>query len=327
MQVSLDHGLLRHLVGETRRELNATLERNLLRLWQQQKLVVRECELERFERSFQHLIAGSRSFNRTAAKLASRANASMRKQLLASRPLNINAWSSLPNSWAYENDLEEFKLAVIASINVRRRQAGLDDLTSFWTDGDDTVVRPGTRRWCTRLAFRALLLYAQVCQSSFAYRKAINIPLPPFPSTPWLAAVLLPWRFQPGKMPEGAPVQARATEADAEADAAQDGMPASQASAGDAKAGQDGQDHGIMAESPKLPASPSDTAAGLQVMSNSPASTVQDVFISAGSTVQDVFNSGQKQVFKVVNSVQSAVSSLLSAKPPQDLEPEGDNLK
>jgi len=296
MQVSLDHGLLRHLVGETRRELNATLERNLLRLWQQQKLVVRECELERFERSFQHLIAGSRSFNRTAAKLASRANASMRKQLLASRPLNINAWSSLPNSWAYENDLEEF-------------------------------VRPGTRRWCNRLAFRALLLYAQVCQSSFAYRKAINIPLPPFPSTPWLAAVLLPWRFQPGKMPEGAPVQARATEADAEADAAQDGMPASQASAGDAKAGQDGQDHGIMAESPKLPASPSDTAAGLQVMSNSPASTVQDVFISAGSTVQDVFNSGQKQVFKVVNSVQSAVSSLLSAKPPQDLEPEGDNLK
>lgn len=313
MQVSLDHGLLRHLVGETRRELNATLERNLLRLWQQQKLVIRECELERFERSFQHLIAGSRSFNRTAAKLASRANASMRKQLQASLPHNINAWSSFPNSWAYENDLEEFKLAVIASINVRRRQAGLDDLTSFWTQGDDTVVRPWTRRWCKRLAFRALVLYAQVCQSSFAYRKAMNIPLPPFPSKPWLSAVLLPWRFQPGKMPEGPPVPPRATEPDA----AQTAMPASEASAGEPKAGQDGQDgpdHGMMAQSPTLPASASDTAAGLlrglEVMRN-----------SAGSTVQDVFNSGNTQVLKVVNSAQSAVSSLLYAKAPQDLEP------
>jgi hypothetical protein len=315
MQVSLDHGLLRHLVGETRRELNATLERNLLRLWQQQKLVIRECELERFERSFQHLIAGSRSFNRTAAKLASRANASMRKQLQASLPHNINAWSSLPDSWAYENDLEEFKLAVIASINVRRRQAGLDDLTSFWTEGDDTVVRPWTRRWCKRLAFRALVLYAQVCQSSFAYRKAMNIPLPPFPSKPWLAAVLLPWRFQPGKKPEGPPVLPRATEPDA----AKDAMPASEVSAGEPKAGldgHDGQDHGVTAESPTLPASASDTVAGLlrgfEVLRN-----------SAGSTVQDVFNSGKMQV----NSAQSAVSSLLSAKAPQDLEPKGDNFK
>lgn len=213
-QVELDQGPLRHLVRETRRELLATLERNLLRLWQQQKLVIREYELERFELSFQHLIAGSRSFNRTAAKLAHRANSRMRSHLVASLPRNINAWSCMPHSWKYDNDLEEFKHAVVASINVRRRQAGLDDLTSFWTEGDDSVVRPWTRRWYKRMAFRGLVLYAQVCQSSFAYRKAMGIPLPPFPSKPWLAAVLLPWRFQPGDAPSAAPVPASAAAGD-----------------------------------------------------------------------------------------------------------------
>ena len=136
----------------------------------------------------------------------------------------------------------------------------------------------------------------------------MNIPLPPFPSKPWLAAVLLPWRFQPGKKPEGPPVPPRATEPDA----AQDAIPASEASAGEPKAGldgHDGQDHGMTAESPTLPSSASDTAAGLlrgfEVMRN-----------SAGSTVQDVFSSAQR-----------AVSSLLSAKAPQDLVPKGDNFK
>jgi hypothetical protein len=74
--------------------------------------------------------------------------------------------------WAFDNDLAEFKEAVVASINVRRRQAGLDDLTSFWTEGEDTVVRPFTRRWWMRMAFRGLVTYYQICQSAWAYRKA-----------------------------------------------------------------------------------------------------------------------------------------------------------
>ena len=37
---------MQHLLAETRRELHATVERNVRRLWLQHKLVIRECELE-----------------------------------------------------------------------------------------------------------------------------------------------------------------------------------------------------------------------------------------------------------------------------------------
>ena len=41
--------------------------------------------------------------------------------------------------------------------------------------------------------------FFQVCQSAWAYRKARGIPYPQRFSKPWLAAVLLPWRFAPGE--------------------------------------------------------------------------------------------------------------------------------
>ncbi|EKX47322.1 hypothetical protein GUITHDRAFT_137506 [Guillardia theta CCMP2712] len=190
--VDLKH--VRHLTVESHRELHATTDRNMDRLWQQQKAVIKDYYVEMFERGIENLIAGSRQFNKTSSKLAKKIYKQCEHELKLSVPKN-----GKPSFWNYTQDLDDMKEAMMALIQARRREAGLDDLVSYFSElvELDDGQRMFSRKWWKNLLIRGVITYFQICQSAWAYRKARRIMLPPRFSKAWMAAVFLPWTFSP----------------------------------------------------------------------------------------------------------------------------------
>jgi len=190
-KLTVDMRPVRHLVAEAFRELHATADRNLERLWIQHKAVIRDCYVDRFEQSFEKLIAGSNSFNRTTKALTRKTYRECEEQIRHALPRNLGPGRTVQLDYA--QDMEELKHALMATISSRRRQSGLDDLMSYFNKiGEEG--RAFSRLWWKNIAIRSLVMYYQVCQSAWAYRKARGIPYPPRFSRVWWAALLLPWR-------------------------------------------------------------------------------------------------------------------------------------